>query len=329
MKLFLINLFIEKEHIMQRIYSRFGMLSLAMISMITFHSAQGKFSFKKITSWFAAKQSEEILEKAYDIEEGKKLRVENIDGNITVKTDPNQLTIALRATKRVQEEEQLANLSIVSEYNNDNLVLRTEYTKEEISGAQVDYELSVPANIKLHLITQNGKINVNEAHSPVVATTINGDIAFGNTYNSVKLETKETGAVRIDEAQANVYATTCNGAIAIDKSYKNVIAHVEKGNISLNCIEVPTKSTIRLNTNSGTIQLALPNETNARLKGKTDRGTLISDHYITLHEQTTQLNRKAWTRFKKEVDGMLGSGEAHIEVHTASGNVKIKETKEA
>ncbi|HRN77993.1 MAG TPA: DUF4097 family beta strand repeat-containing protein [Candidatus Dependentiae bacterium] len=313
---------------MQRTHTHLFLFSVFILNMITFHTAQGKFSFKKVSSWFATQQNEEILEKAYDIEEGKKLRVENIDGNITIKTDPNQVTIALRAIKRTAQAEQLEAITIVSEYNNNNLVLKTEYTAE-IVGAQVDYELSVPAQTKLHLITQKGKITIDEAYSPIVATTTQGDITVANTHDAVKLETKETGAVHIAHAAGNVYATTTNGAIIIDKAYKNVVAQAEKGNILLNCMEVPAKSTIRLNTNAGTIQLALPTETNARLKGKTERGTLVSDHYITLNEQTTQLNRKAWTRFKKEVNGMLGSGEAQIEVHTANGNVKIKETKTA
>jgi len=311
---------------MNRTSARLLCVSLLFLSIITPHVAHGKFSFKTISSWFSNKLEEEIIEKAYDIEEGKKLSLENINGNITIKTDPQQVTVSLKATKRALEEE-LAYINVINEYNNDNLIIKTEVNQETIKDAVIDYELSVPANVKLHLITQNGSITVDNVHTPLVATTLNGNIDIEHTYASIKADSKETGNVHVIQAIGNVYVSTGNGGITIDNASKSVVAHAHKGNISVTCDEVPPTSTIRLNTNSGTIALALPPETNATLKGKTDRGTVISDHYITLKEQTTQLNRKAWVRFKKEVNGILGSGEADIQMHTASGNVKIKEVK--
>jgi len=35
----------------------------------------------------------------------------------------------------------------------------------------------------------------------------------------------------------------------------------------------------------------------------------------------------AWTKFKKEVDGTIGTGEATIALHSINGNVKITEVK--
>jgi hypothetical protein len=51
----------------------------------------------------------------------------------------------------------------------------------------------------------------------------------------------------------------------------------------------------------------------------------MSDHDITLKSYTTKLNKTAWAQFTKRVDGILGTGDAKIEIKSAKGNVKIVE----
>jgi hypothetical protein len=73
--------------------------------------------------------------------------------------------------------------------------------------------------------------------------------------------------------------------------------------------------------------LALPDATNATVMGRASRGTIKSDHYITLRPIETKLNNFAWKRFKQEVYGTLGTGEAEIQVTTQRGNIVITDSK--
>ncbi|MDZ4153189.1 hypothetical protein, partial [Methylicorpusculum sp.] len=73
----------------------------------------------------------------------------------------------------------------------------------------------------------------------------------------------------------------------------------------------------------------LPQGTNANLQAKTDQGCLTCDHFITLNPMTTQLDHESWNRFKKEADGILGTGDATIKVCTAHGDIRITDPSEA
>lgn len=149
-----------------------------------------------------------------------------------------------------------------------------------------------------------------------------GNITINNTKGILVAKT-DRGNIMVNKAQGNIHAVTQNGNITIDESTKSIIATTQKGGITTTCKNVQPLDTILLSTQSGNIKLGLPAVTNAELQARTGRGKLLSEHYITIKPQTVKLDRHMWARFKREVNGTLGSGEATIKLSATYGNINI------
>ena len=192
----------------------------------------------------------------------------------------------------------------------------------------MDYQLIVPTKTTLQLNTDNGSINVNEVNGEVHACTLYGNIEIRNSSNTITAQTEETGTITIANAKGNIKATTNKGDINIENAHKSILATAQKGTIYTSCDQVPATSRIVLNCeSSGGINLTLPTTVNATLQGKTAKGELTSDHYVTIKPYTTKLNKNTRRELKKQVNGILGTGEADIRLTCNNGNIKILETQ--
>ncbi len=307
-------------------------LSLGLLSSMTPTSVYGKFSLQPIYNFFRSSKQEAFIEKEYQLEKPGMLTITNTDGNITITTEWKRDTICLKATKRTAKNEHLEAISIKAnreEHFNGNHLIITSVHDNNVKGS-IDYQLIVPAHIKLNLSTERGTIKVNDVKGPVAAKTLAGDIEIKNVAHLITAQTEESGSIVIEKAQDNIKAVTNKGNITINDATKSIIAHTQKGNIITACSTVPSNSKIKLNTEtSGAITLSVPSSVNATLQGKTARGRLTSAHYITMKPFTTKLDRHAFREFTKQVNGILGTGEADIQLISNSGNIKILETQAA
>lgn len=286
-------------------------------------------SFNSIYAFFGAYVHQTIYDKEYHLDNPGILSINNKHGNITIKTTWKQNTIRLKAIME-SSDEQVKKITIQEHINvhNNKTNLTLTSTNSEIKG-RIHYELIIPACMDLHLNTDHGSVIVNEANDhelkgTIAVSTIHGAIEIYNCLNTITAQTK-SGSITIKHAN-NIHAHTQTGDITIVDSIGSVIAHTEKGDITTTCTKIPNTSRIQISIANGTLALALPSTTNATIQGKTLHGIVISEHYITLKPQTTKLNTFAWQRFKKELFGTIGSGEADIVLSNEHGNIKILET---
>ncbi len=296
------------------------------MSIIGTHSFIYTFSFDSLPSFLSPETHKDIIHKEYDLNEQGSLIIDNIHGNIYVKTEWKRKTIFLKVVKQTKKKEQLTNIQILdNESTNNAIKIKTVYTDESIKGF-VDYFLIIPANMALQLTTGGkGNIKVKRVNGSVSATTDHGDIETYYTNNTV-IAQSNTGSINIYQANGPVKAVSTKGPITIHDAKDSIIATTKNNRITAQCKELPATSKISLETTKD-IMLSLPRDINADLQAQTTHGTLICDHYVTLKPQTTKLNSQTWTRFKREVDGLLGSGEARITLNSTNGNIKILETK--
>ncbi len=302
-------------------------ISLVLCCMISSTSLFAKFSFNPISRFFSTHSHEEIFDKEYETEPGTKLCINNLKGDITIERSWKENKLCLRAVKRCSKPEFIDQLGIQENQKKGEgscVSIKTTCENPKIQG-RIDYSLIIPADMPIELSTQKGSIKVSEAHGTVSAMTINGDIEITSSSKNIHAQTEQTGAITIYQAHGNIDVCTNKGNIAIHDTVSNVTATTEKGKISAFCSKVPHTSHIKLSSSSGQIVLALPSSVDANFFGRTDRGTLTCQLPITLKPQTTTLDRKTWDRFKKEVDGTLGTGEAEIKLSCRSGNIKIVE----
>ena len=183
----------------------------------------------------------------------------------------------------------------------------------------------VPKQMAIRLKTNKGTIKVKRFDGQVWANTDNGTIEIAHVTNKVVATVTDSGSISIEQSNGAIQAATNNGNIVINNAKQSVVATTADGNITLQSTVVPSTSSIQLNA-GGTVQVYLPQETNAHLKAHTQKGKVFSDHYVTLASQTTKINSQTWAQLQKSIEGTIGTGEADISLSSANGSIKIMAT---
>ncbi len=214
----------------------------------------------------------------------------NTEGSYTIKPWAQQ-KIAIEVQKKGTEE-QLAATTIKSKVSGKEATIST-HLKEKGSTAQVQYTLRVP---------EDASIKITQTKGPVTINGIEGDIDISLEY----------------------------GNIDIKGSTKTVIAKTGKGTITVQQRKLVDLNSIFLQAHNGTITVYLPRETRATLNANVQRGTITSDHPVTM-TITTKLDKYCWDRLKKEVSGVLGSfkNTSELEQLKASAPITLEVTRGA
>lgn len=319
-----------KNKVIERIHMhcKLNIFVLGTILVSTHCNQALAFSFSHVFSFFGKYSYESTFTKEYELKNPGTLTIHNKEGSIKIKTAWKQNKIYLTAIKKSSNELFLPEISIdeqlTTKDNQTNVTLKTKYRSTATKGC-IDYVLIVPENMTVNLTNDTGDIIVNELNNPLIATTTHGNISIYNTKNTITAQAQERGSIIIDRAKGNVRATSANGDISIEDASNSIIATTQKGSIYTTITNLPPTSRILLTTHSGNIELGMPSLVNASVSGKTERGSVKSDHYITLKQRITKLNNEVWAQLKREIDGTIGTGEAEIKLNSGSGNIKITE----
>jgi len=291
-----------------------------------------KISMPRLSGFFGSYVYQEPFERDYALPSLGTLSISNIEGNITVQTGASSDTVLLQASKRANEQDTLANITLqessAKKNNRSHLSLATVYVGEKTKGA-VDYTLQVPSNLSLQLRTGNGTITVKGVNGKVIAQTTHGNIDIHETNGTVLAQTEHKGNITLDHINGDIKTVTANGKIDVVGATKSIIASTQKGNINTQMAKLENNTLLELNSNSGDITVGLPQSASARVTGHTDSGLLTSAHWIRLNPFTTQLDKNAWRQFRRSVEGTINAGEAEVKLTSASGNIKITETATA
>lgn len=301
-------------------------LILCICSIILSTNTITAFSFKKFYSTIIpGKLEQETIFEEHPPQKASLLTVKNRQGSITIKTDANHNTIFLKATKKAFEKDDLAKLAFSYKAQGQEIIIQS--THDESIDGSIDFELVIPQTLAVNILNQNGSVKVCHSKAPVKVTTQKGPIEVVNPANTVEAISHQKGSIVVHQPHDRIKAQTTNGNITIFDAQNSITANTHNGSIELYAKEIPSTSAIKLASNSGSIILHLPPDVNADLQASTKYGIITSDHYVTLKPHTTQLNKNAWRRLQKEVEGTLGSGEAQIIVSSVRSDIKLIEIK--
>ena len=154
--------------------------------------------------------------------------------------------------------------------------------------------------------------------------TNNGDITIENAQGTIHATVSKKGNVFIDQAKGDLSITTNRGKITINDSTQNIYAQSQTGIIDVMTRNLPPETNIKLATSSS-IKLSLPTKVNANIQASSRRGTVMCEHPVT-QSLTTTLDQVSWKKFKRSVDGTIGSGTSHIIVQS-NKNIKISKNE--
>lgn len=301
-------------------YNRYLILSICTI--ISTQSTISAFSFKKLyTSIMPSKLEQAVIYEEYPSKGVNLLRVNNLNGNVTVKTDAEHTNIFLKAIKKSPEIEMLNAIAFSHKTVGQEMLIESKYDQNTIDGS-IDFELIVPEKMALNISVQEGNVLLKQPYAPCMVTTHKGSIDIIEGWNTIDAKTTK-GAIAFHKPHKRIKAQTTKGNISIYDAQESVHAHSDYGTIEMFAKEIASTSTIKLTTVTGPILLHLPPDVNADVQASTKQGSITCDHFITLKPQTTQLNRHAWKRIQKEIDGTLGTGEAQITLSSVRSDIKL------
>jgi DUF4097 and DUF4098 domain-containing protein YvlB len=202
-----------------------------------------------------------------------------------------------------------------------------------------DFEVSVPAGVRLTTNTWSGSLIVRGVHGEIEAHAQSGDIEIHDAGDRLEAETL-SGDVRVDGVRGDASIHTLSGDVTLKRAASTVEIETVSGDIDLDGMtsrQIRTNSTsgdltfagiiadggrYEFQSHSGEIRLELPANVGAELSLSTFSGEIDSAFPITLVMGTHDIGAAQ----AKKLNFTLGKGTARIIAETFSGDVTLSST---
>ena len=202
-----------------------------------------------------------------------------------------------------------------------------------------DFQLSVPAGVRLTANTWSGSLVVRGVRGEIEAHAQSGDIEIHDAGDRVEAETL-SGDVHVDGVRGDASIHTLSGAVTLQDAASTVEVETVSGDIELGGMasrQIRTNSTsgdltfsgtiadggrYEFQTHSGEIRLELPANVGAELSLSTFSGDIDSAFPITLVAGGHDIGAAQ----AKKLNFSLGKGTARIIAETFSGDVTLSST---
>ncbi len=200
-------------------------------------------------------------------------------------------------------------------------------------GGDVEYEIAVPAGVRVLASVGRGDITVRGVRGDVEARTTVGDIELADIQGMVTIETV-AGDVEAVRLRGGVRITTMNGDVDLTGVEGDIVIESTSGDMTLSDIRskvvraegvsgdidfqgaLQSDGRYEFTSHSGSVTMMLPPPTGALLTLATYNGSIESQFPIT--REPTQANLA-----EKRMQFRLGNGSARITVETFSGDITI------
>lgn len=228
----------------------------------------------------------EELSYTYGLNDGGRVSVDNINGNVTVIGGAGN-TVEIVALKKARSQEYLDAIQVIIDHSDDAIRIDTQHpSKGGLSSwfsrgesGSVSYTIRVPAGAKLESIESvNGSLDISGVSGVVQASTVNGSI------NAQDL----TSDARIETVNGRVEATF------------TILEGAQKA---------------KFETVNGRLLVSLPPDADVRISAETVNGSIDGGDF------GLKTNKGFVGR---DLDGQIGSGSARLNLSTVNGSIKIQ-----
>ncbi len=233
---------------------------------------------------FAANEVREEFRQTYPLDKQGKVRLDNVNGDVRIVTWDRE-EIKVEAIKRAKKQEHLDEVKIEVDAKADLIRIKTKYPdsksrRNKDNPVNVEYVLTVPKQSRLDRInTVNGNVEIEKVSGDVEASSVNGNVTAAGLTAQVEL-------------------STVNGSV------KATFAELKKS--------------VSLKSVNGSVTVALPSESNAKLSAHTVTGGISSDFGLPM---------KKHFPIGQNLDGKLGEGGPAIDLSTVNGGIRIDRSK--
>ncbi len=247
---------------------------------------------------------EELFERTVSVDDGGLVSVKNTNGHIYVEAwDRGEVEI--RALKKARARygddamDVLGDIEVRVSEAGGNVTIDTELPKGRWgrgTSASVEYEIKVPASVRLKLKSTNGKVEAEGVSGDVEITTTNGGILARRLGGNLMAETTNGKIDALDVAGA-IEAETTNGSIRAEMTGDMLAEDVE------------------LSTTNGSVELRLSANVAARIDARAGNGSVRSDLPLRVEGRER----------RNSLTGDLNGGGPTIRIRTSNGSIRLRE----
>ena len=201
----------------------------------------------------------------------------------------------------------------------------TEIVSSVLSGVQAIQDVRGPVNAKAasgsirvnhierqtQLSSLSGSIRADNIGDDLRANSASGSVTVSNVKGDVRISAL-SGSTQIMKPGGRVEASTASGNVDVEGATSDVKANAASGRVSVNG-NPGTSSYWDLKTASGTVQLGVPSNANFHLSAEAVSGEIKSDVPVVVEEQG-----------KHSLRARVGTGGGRVEVHTISGEIRLR-----
>jgi len=185
--------------------------------------------------------------------------------------------------------------------------LRGPIKAESISGSlRVEH-----VERQVQLSTVQGSVNADTIGDDVRASSKSGAVTVSDIKGDVRISAI-SGMTQIIKPKGRVDASTTSGVVEVHGATKDVKAHAVSGGVDVEG-NPGADSYWDVNTISGVVQLGVPTNANFHLSAEAVSGEIKSDIPVVVEEQS-----------KHSLRARVGSGGGRVEVHTVSGQIRLR-----
>lgn len=180
---------------------------------------------------------ERDFQKTVALPVGRSLRVDNSNGNVTVRTHAGtegtiRATIRTSAPTATEARDFASQIQIVVDESGSGATVRTEYPKNwrgNISYS-VDYEITMPETAPLEVRNRFGAVSADQVHAGATIINNNGPVTLSagrgterieNSFGDVEIRSNE-GDVTIRNGNGRVTVSNVHGAIDLTNRFGDV-----------------------------------------------------------------------------------------------------------
>jgi DUF4097 and DUF4098 domain-containing protein YvlB len=178
---------------------------------------------------------------------------------------------------------------------------------EAASGSiRVDH---IDRQTQLH--TLSGSIDAQNIGDDLRASSASGSVTAANIKGDVRTSAL-SGVTQISQPDGRVDADTASGTVEVQGATRDVKAHAASGRVDVQ--GNPNASSYwDLKTVSGVVQLGVPSNANFHLSAEAVSGQIKTEVPIVIEEQG-----------KHSLRARMGNGGGRVEVHTISGEIRVR-----
>jgi hypothetical protein len=161
------------------------------------------------------------------------------------------------------------------------------------------------------LTTLSGSIDATDIGDDLRANSASGSVTVSNIKGDVRISAL-SGATQIIKPGGRVDADTASGTVEVHGATTDVKAHAASGKIEVSG-NPGSNSYWDLKTVSGVVELGVPSNSNFHLSAEAVSGQIKTDVPIVIEEQG-----------KHSLRARVGAGGGRVEVHTISGEIRVR-----